>query len=76
MENEDTWTELEKENPSSSFFPFFEFYLKNALVYLDIDQGIHKVKLKVAWNEKRKKTIKNMANFQKVRLKPLFSEEF
>ena len=27
----------------------------NALVYLDIHQGIHKVKLKVALNEKQKK---------------------
>ena len=27
----------------------------NALVYVDIDQGIYKVKLKVALNEKRKK---------------------
>ena len=27
----------------------------NALVYVDIDQGILKVKLKVAQNEKRKK---------------------
>ena len=29
----------------------FEFYLINALVYVVIDQGIHKAKLKVAWNE-------------------------
>ena len=28
----------------------------NALGYVDIDQGIHKVKMKVAQNEKRKKT--------------------
>ena len=28
----------------------------NALVYVDMDQGIHKVKLKNALNEKRKKT--------------------
>ena len=28
----------------------------NALVYVEIDQGIYKVKLKVALNEKRKKT--------------------
>ena len=27
----------------------------NALVYVDIDQGIHKVKFKVALNEKQKK---------------------
>ena len=27
----------------------------NAQVYVDIDQGIHKVKIKVARNEKRKK---------------------
>ena len=34
-----------------SFFPF------NALVYVDIDQGIHKVKMKVARNEKQKKIL-------------------
>ena len=34
----------------------FDFYLINALVCVDIDQGIHKVKLKIAWNEKQKKT--------------------
>ena len=49
---------IEKENPLS-FFSFFissnfEFYLMNALVYVDVDQGIHMEKLKVAWNEKRK----------------------
>ena len=43
-----------------SFFPFFissnfEYHLVNAVVYVDIDQGIHKVKLKNALNEKRKK---------------------
>ena len=58
----------------------------NAPVYVDIDQGIHKVKLKVALNEKRKKLHGfsfsiNIANFEafcqtkKVDLKPLFSEE-
>ena len=58
----------------------------NALVYVDIDQGIYKVKLKVARNEKQKKLHGfsfsiNMANFEafgrtkKVDLKPLFSEE-
>ena len=31
------------------------FVLAKVLVYVDIDQGIHKVKLKVAQNEKRKK---------------------
>ena len=41
----------------------------NALVYVDIDQGIYKVKLKVALNEKRKKLRGfsfsiNMANFE------------
>ena len=56
------------------FFSFFiqsnfEFYLINALVYVDIDQGIHKVKLKVALNEKRKKLHGlsfsiNMTNFE------------
>ena len=50
---------IEKENPGS-FFSFFissnfEFYLMNALVYVDIDWGIHKKKLKVAQNEKQKK---------------------
>ena len=29
----------------------------NALVYVDIDQGIHKVKMKVAPNEKRQKLL-------------------
>ena len=41
----------------------------NALVYVDIDQGIHKVKLKVARNGKQKKLPGlsfsiNMANFE------------
>ena len=41
----------------------------NALVYVDIDQGIQKVKLKVARNEKQKKLhgfsyFKNIANFE------------
>ena len=41
----------------------------NALVYVNIDQGIHKVKLKVARNEKRKKLRGfsfsiNIANFE------------
>ena len=36
-------------------FNFIHFYLMNALVYVDIEQGIHKVKLKVAQNEKGKK---------------------
>ena len=41
------------------FFIFsnFEFYLMNSLVYVDIDQGIYRVKLKVARNEKRKKKL-------------------
>ena len=47
----------------------FEFYLMNALVYIDIDLGIHKVKLKNALNEKRNKLHGfsfsiNMANFE------------
>ena len=47
----------------------FESYLMNALVYVDIDQGIQKVKLKVARNEKQKKLhgfsyFKNIANFE------------
>ena len=41
----------------------------NALVYVDIDQGIHKEKLKNARKEKRKKLhgfsyTKNMADFE------------
>ena len=41
----------------------------NAPVYVDIDRGIHKVKLKNALNEKRKKLCgfsfsMNMANFE------------
>ena len=41
----------------------------NALVYVDIDQGIHKGRMKVAWNEKRKKLCRfsfsiNIANFE------------
>ena len=41
----------------------------NALVYVDIDQGIHKGKVKVAQNEKRKKLRGfsfsiNIANFE------------
>ena len=54
----------------------------NALVYVNIDQGIHKVKLKVAQNEKRKNLHGfsfsiNIANFEalKVDIKPLFSEQ-
>ena len=48
-----------KKNPRSFFrFSFratLYFYLMNALVYVDIDQGTHKGKSKVAQNEKRKK---------------------
>ena len=33
----------------------FHFSLMNVLVYVNIDQGIHKGKMKVAWNEKQKK---------------------
>ena len=49
----------EKRKPMQ-FFSFFilgnfTFSLMNALVYADIDQGIHKGKSKVARNEKRKK---------------------
>ena len=41
----------------------------NALVYVDIDQGIHKGKMKVARNEKRKKLLgfsfyMNVGNFE------------
>ena len=59
----------------------------NALVYVNIDRGIHKVKVKNALNEKRKKLHGfsfsiNMANFEafgrtkKVDLKPLFSKQY
>ena len=58
----------------------------NAPVYVGIDQGIHKVKLKVAQNEKQKKTtwvfffydyskFSSVSPDKKVDLKPLFSEE-
>ena len=47
----------------------FHFYRMNALVYVDIDQGIHKGKMKVAQNEKRKKLLgfsfyTNIGNFE------------
>ena len=54
----------------------------NALVYVDIDRGIHKVKLKNALNEKRKKLRGfsfsiNMANFEAFfRTKKLISNLF
>ena len=54
----------------------------NAPVYVDIDQGIHKVKLKVARNEKRKKLCGfsfsiNMANFEaSLKTKKLISNLF
>ena len=54
----------------------------NALVYVDIDRGIHKVKLKNALNEKRKKLHGfsfsiNMANFEAFRwTKKLISNLF
>ena len=54
----------------------------NALVYVNIDQGIHKVKLKVARNEKRKKLRVfsfsiNIANFEAFRwTKKLISNLF
>ena len=38
-----------------SFRATLYFYLINALVYVDIDQDIHKGKSKVARNKKRKK---------------------
>ena len=64
---------MEKENPCSFFrFSFratMNFPLMNALVYVDIDQGIHKGKMKVALNEKWKKLHGfsfsiNIANFE------------
>ena len=54
----------------------------NALVYVNIDRGIHKVKLKNALNEKRKKLHGfsfsiNMANFEAFRwTKKLISNLF
>ena len=54
----------------------------NALVYVDIDRGIHKVKLKNARNEKRKKLRRfsfsiNMENFEVFRrTKELISNLF
>ena len=59
----------------------------NALVYVDIDRGIHKGKLKNALNEKQKKTTLvfffykygkfwSISPDKKVDLKPLFSEEW
>ena len=61
----------------------------NSLVYVDIDQGIYRVKLKVARNEKRKKKLCTWVFFfykygkiwsvpleQKFDLEPLFSEEW
>ena len=54
----------------------------NALVYVDIDQGIPKVKLKNAQNEKRKKLCRfsfsiNMENFEVFRqTKKLISNLF
>ena len=38
-----------------SIWATFIFPFMNALVYFDIDQGIHKVKIKVAWNETQKR---------------------
>ena len=48
---------MSKKTHVHSFFPFFissnfEYHLVNALVYVDIDQGVLKVKLKLARNEK------------------------
>ena len=39
------------------FMLLYFFLLMNALVYVDIDHGIHYGKNKVARNEKRKRTI-------------------
>ena len=77
---------IEKESPCSffrfSFQAILHFHLKNALIFVDIDKGIHKIKCKIAWNEKRIKLCgvsfsMNMANFEdlgglKVERKPLF----
>ena len=59
---------------TSESFALAVFYLMNALVYVDIDQGIYKVKFKVARNEIWKKlqgfsfSINSMANFEAFRL--------
>ena len=50
-------------------FSFRRYVPISSLFNLDIDQGIHKVKFKVAGNEKRKKLHEfsfslNMANFE------------
>ena len=45
---------MKKEN-RFSFGATFTFPLMNALVYADIDQDIHKGKIKVALNNKTKK---------------------
>ena len=61
---------MEKENPCSFFrLELLLFPLMNALVYVNIDQGIHKGKMKVALNENRKKLRGfsfsiNIANFE------------
>ena len=55
---------MEKENPGR----FFRFSFRATFIYVDIDQGIHKGKIKVALNEKRKKlhgfSFSIMANFE------------
>lgn len=53
---------LYKKKSQVVFFCFslqatFIFPIMNALVYVDIDQGINKVKMKVAQNEKGKKLL-------------------
>ena len=64
---------MQKENPHSFLLFFilnnFTFPLMNALVYVDIVQGIHKGKSKFAQNEKQKKLCVfsfylNVANFE------------
>ena len=77
---------LWKKNPCSFFcFSFratFIFPFMNALGYVDIDQGIHKVKVKVAQNEKWKKLLGfsfsiNIANLEAfLRTKKLISNLF
>ena len=48
---------MEKENPRSFLeqLSFFPYECPGLMVYVNIDQGIHKRKMKVALNEKRKK---------------------
>ena len=82
---------MEKENPSSflcfSFWATLSFTLMNALVYVNIDQDIHKGKTQSCSIWKTKKTtwvfffhkhskFWGISLSQKIEPKPLFSEEW